>query len=69
VRGFVQLLGELEASRLLAHTAIAAIAASGPATREAIEQLGLQPAIEAGEATARSLVEALAAYLGNSPIT
>lgn len=66
VRGFVQLLGELEASRLLAHTAIAA---SGPATREAIEQLGLHPAIEAGEATARSLVEALAAYLGNSPIT
>ncbi|MGI5860672.1 MAG: uroporphyrinogen-III C-methyltransferase [Myxococcales bacterium] len=66
VRGFVRLLGEHEAREVLARTPIAVI---GPTTREAVEQLGLRAAVVAGEATARSLVEALAAYLGNSPVT
>lgn len=59
VAQFVGLLGEERARRCLAATAVAAI---GPITAKAVEDLGLAVAIRARESTIESLVEAIAEH-------
>jgi uroporphyrinogen III methyltransferase/synthase len=64
VKHFVQLLGAEQAPDLLASTVVAAI---GPVTAEAAQQLGLHPEVVPGHYTVPALVEALVAHFKARP--
>ena len=59
VHNLIEMLGPADASRLLAHPAIAVI---GPVTRRAAEQAGLRVDIEPSSPTTPALVEAIQMY-------
>jgi uroporphyrinogen III methyltransferase/synthase len=61
VRNFVQMLGEDQAADLLRTTVIAAI---GPVTAEAAQQLGIQTHVMPARYTVPDLVDALVEYFG-----
>jgi uroporphyrinogen III methyltransferase/synthase len=64
VRNFVRILGEEQAPDLLRSTTVAAI---GPVTAEAAEQLGIAPRVVPAEYTIPALVDALADYFRKHP--
>jgi len=64
VRSFVRAIGEEQAPDLLRSTVIAAI---GPVTAEAAQQLGLVAAVVPAEYTVSGLVEALVGYFEQHP--
>ena len=64
VRNFVQIVGEEQASDLLRSTVVAAI---GPVTAEAAEQLGIATTVMPAEYTIPALVEALVTHFNTHP--
>jgi uroporphyrinogen III methyltransferase / synthase len=64
VRNFVQLVGEEQASDLLRSTVVAAI---GPVTAEAAEQLGIATTVMPSEYTIPALVDALVHHFNRHP--
>ena len=64
VRNFVQMLGDEQAVDLLGSTTVAAI---GPVTAEAAQQLGIRTAVMPAEYTIPALVDALVTHFRNNP--